>query len=217
MQIFHLLLLTMLFINQLSGSDILDKLKKGNENFINGEVNCLKMTQKERAQMAKNQRPVAMVVTCSDSRVPPEIIFDQNPGDLFVIRIAGNVVDQLGIASIEYGISVLKIPLLIIMGHQNCGAISAAFDLGDTEFSANIAALLTQIKPSIRSVTQKYPNKSKAELLDLAIKQNVLHTHQEIINRSPIVREHLGNGTLNIVDAVFNIETGRVGIIDGRD
>jgi carbonic anhydrase len=190
--------------------DTLKILKEGNQRFVNNEVKCEDVTKAKRMELAKDQSPIATLIVCSDSRVAPELVFDQQLGKLFVIRLAGNVVDQLALGTIEFGLSVLKTPLVIVMGHQNCGAVKAAFSLGETDFSANIGTLLTQISPAVKKVKMDKSQLSKDDQLNLAIQMNVANTHKQMILRSPIIRDFVKEGKVEIVDAVFHIDSGKV-------
>jgi carbonic anhydrase len=198
--LFFIFAITAAFCNT---SDSLSELKKGNERFVQNETHATK-------HLVQSQSPIATILTCSDSRVSPSLIFDQGLGKLFVIRVAGNIADQMGIASIEYGVHYLKTPLLVILGHQHCGAVKASFDLGKTDFSANIAALLEEIQPAVTKVKKLYPNKNQEELLESAIIENVKLVSQKILDESPLIRQYLKDGKLTIVKGNYNIETKRV-------
>jgi carbonic anhydrase len=192
--------------SNLSGQEILEELIKGNYEYLEDSD----LTLKQRELLAKEQKPIATVLACSDSRVPPEIIFKKNLGDLFVVRIAGNTVDQLALASLEYGVNYLGTPLLLILGHQNCGAVTAAFELDNENFGANVGALLAQIHPSIREVKAEYGDRPKHEQIQLAIQRNLHHTHREILFRSQIIRGLVHNGKLKIQVALYQIDSGKV-------
>src|SRR5690606_22821773 len=143
--------------------DRLQELNEGNQRFIANKRTHQELTLEQRKALAQQQSPFATILTCSDSRVPPEIIFDQHANDLFVVRIAGNVPDQFGLGSIEYGVSQLGTPLLIILGHQRCGAVKAAMKINKEEFSPNSAALLSSISPAVRGIPHSFPKLSEAE------------------------------------------------------
>jgi len=189
-----------------TGSGVLEELKNGNKEFVENP----NISTKERISLAEEQKPMATVLACSDSRVPPELIFNKDLGDLFIVRIAGNTVDQLSLASLEYGVKHLGTPLLIILGHQNCGAIKAAFELGETDFGANIGTLLSQIHPAIREAKEKYGNEPKDTQIQHAIHFNLNHTHREILWRSQVIRELVEEKKLMIQEAVYQIDSGKV-------
>lgn len=207
---FQIFVISLLTIGKsLIATETLTSLKEGNLRFVENKAKCHQITEEIRLELAKSQDPIATVIVCSDSRVPPEQVFDQNPGKLFVVRLAGNVVDQYALASIEYGVTVLKTPLIIVMGHQNCGAVKEAFNLSEKNYSANIGSLLSEIYPSIRKVIGE-THLSKEKQLKLAIQYNVDHTHQQMLIRSPVIRSHVKEKKLEIVDAYFTIDSGKV-------
>ncbi|MEM1283659.1 MAG: carbonic anhydrase, partial [Chlamydiota bacterium] len=189
--------------------DPLELLIKGNQRFVENKSLCENMTQESREELAEDQSPIATLIVCSDSRVAPEQIFDQKMGKLFVIRLAGNVVDQFALASIEYGVSVLKTPLIIVMGHQNCGAVKEAFKLEEETYSANISSLLVEIYPSVKQVKDQN-HLSETEQLKLATQYNVENSHRQAILRSPVIRDLVKEEKVKIVDAFFYIDTGKV-------
>lgn len=200
------ILLGFLMSLSFTGPEVLENLKQGNETFVQNPD----ISQKERLSLAKKQTPTATVLACSDSRVPPELIFNKNSGDLFVVRIAGNTVDQLSLASLEYGVSYLGTPLLVILGHQNCGAVTAAFDLGERDYGANIGALLSQIQPAIREAKDQFKELSKEQQIEEAIRLNLEHTHREILWRSQVIRKLVNDNKLMIEKAVYKIDSGKV-------
>lgn len=197
-------------IFNLDASPQLEELKAGNLRFVNHKPQKCNLNFEPTPAQVGTQNPIAVILACSDSRVSPEIIFDQSNGDLFVVRLAGNTIDNLALGSIEYAETYLKTPLLVILGHQNCGAVEATFKLGDKSFSPNIEELLHQIYPAVEAAKKKYGDSSNKEMYDYAIRENVHHTHKEILLRSPTIKKGLENKTFEIVEAVFSIETGKV-------
>lgn len=189
-----------------TSAEVLENLKKGNNSFVQDPD----ISKRERISLAKKQTPIATVLACSDSRVPPELIFDKNLGDLFVVRIAGNTVDQLSLASLEFGVKYLDTPLLVILGHQNCGAVSAAFDLDEKEYGANIGALLSQIHPAIKEAKECFKDQPKEKQIEEAIRLNLEHTHREILWRSQVIRKFVDENKLVIQKAVYKIDSGKV-------
>lgn len=155
--------------------------------------------------MAKGQKPFAVIVSCSDSRLPPELIFDQGLGDLFVVRVAGNVLGPVAMGSVEYGVEHLHAPLLVILGHNHCGAVKASVDGG--EIPGSIGAIVAKIKPSVDLVRSS------------GITGDSIYEHVEDMNvkamvnevqSSPIVKELLHEGKLRIIGAKYCQETGKV-------
>ncbi len=191
----------------------LAQLKAGNERFVSGMRSTAALTGhlKVKELAEKGQQPFAIILSCSDSRVPAELLFDAGFGELFVIRVAGNVVQPSQVASIEYAAKVLGAQLCVVMGHSKCGAVQAALDteLGKgPELGANIALLIDLIRPSVKkSLQHKHPPE---EVLDECIKQNAHNTAGEIWEKSPLLREMKQQDRFEIVEAVFDLETATV-------
>ncbi len=161
--------------------------------------------------MAKGQKPFAIVVTCSDSRVAPELLFDQGLGDIFVIRVAGNIVDPIAIGSIEYAAEHLHSHLLIVLGHEKCGAVAATLEAkGKPE--GNIGAIVNKIMPAVKTAKKK--GGTKDEILETAIKENVKNTVREIVRKSKIINHLVHNGELKIVAGEYSLTTGKVELIE---
>jgi carbonic anhydrase len=178
--------------------ETLMKPQKGNE--------VPSRTAKRRKEVAKGQHPFAVVVGCSDSRVPPEIVFNQGYGDLFVIRTAGNVVDDVAMGSIEYAIEHLGVNLIMVLGHERCGAVDAALQGGEAH--GHIGALVGPIKPAIE--------KSKGQPgdpLDNAVRANIQRVVAQLKAAGPILSEKAKKGELKIVGARYDLETGDVDIV----
>jgi carbonic anhydrase len=183
-------------------AEALARLKAGNERFVQGKLTEKNLSQAKRLELTRGQAPFAMILTCSDSRVPPELIFDQFQGDVFIARVAGNVTDPIVLGSLEYAQSVLGSTLLVVMGHDRCGAVEAAQkgkDLGP-----NIGAIVAQIKPSLTTDAT----------LDQAIQENVRGVVKSIPERSAVLKAALDAGKIKIVGAVFDIGTGKVNWIE---
>ena len=193
-----------------AGRDSLTKLIDGNKRFMSGELTRKDIGQDRRQELAKGQQPFATVISCSDSRVPPEIIFDQGLGDIFVVRVAGNVVESTSLGSIEYGVEHLHTPLLVILGHESCGAVKAALEAkGKAE--GNIGAILKKIMPAVE--TARRAKKDPSETLNIAVRENVKNTYKDIM-KSKIVRELVHEGKLKIVGAEYYLNTGKLELID---
>lgn len=207
-----ILLLTFICSNIFSQTDITslkDKLAEGNERFVSSKMSHSNISYQRRIEVAQGQNPFAVIVTCSDSRVPPEIIFDQGLGDLFVIRTAGNVVDDVAIASIEYAVEHLGVKLIVVMGHQKCGAVSAVVQGG--ELHGHLHVLSDAIAPAVEAAKKKTGN-----LLDNAIQKNVESVVDQLKNSQPILHEFYTESNLNIIGAVYNLETGKVDFLMGK-
>jgi carbonic anhydrase len=191
-------------------ADPLTRLLDGNKLFISDAPAKKDVGQARRGELTKGQQPFATVITCSDSRVAPEYIFDQGIGDIFVVRVAGNVVEPTTLGSIEYAAEHLNTPLLVIMGHSQCGAVKAAVETkGEPE--GNIGAILKKIMPAVQ--TAKKANKGAEETLELAIQENVKNTYNDIM-KSPIISHLVHEGKLKIVAAEYQLKSGKVEIIE---
>lgn len=190
-------------------NDVLAGLLTGNKRFINSSCLYSNQDQKRRSETAQNgQKPLATILSCSDSRVPPEIIFDQGIGDLFIIRVAGNIVDRIEIGSIEYGVNHLGTPLLMVLGHTKCGAVTAAVK-GD-EVHGNIAGLIDKIKPVAEKTRAERKDLSEEELIRKTIKANIFKTIEDIFASSPDIRTRVREGKLKVIGALYDIESGVV-------
>jgi carbonic anhydrase len=182
-----------------------DALLAGNAKFMKGQHRSGSMLPL-REELANGQRPEVIVVTCSDSRLSPEWIFDQPLGELFVVRTAGNIVDPIALGSIEYAVEHLHAKLLVVMGHSKCGAVDAAVGGGDMP-TANLTAIVEKIRPGLPQPTA---GATKEATLNAAIEANVRRTARECLDASPIVHEHVASGALTVVQAVYDLASGRV-------
>lgn len=193
-----------------AGEDSLTRLLDGNKRFMTGEFAKKDLSESRRQELTKGQSPFATVLSCSDSRVAPELIFDQGLGDVFIVRDAGNVVDPVTLGSIEYGAEHLHTPLLVILGHEKCGAVTAALDTKGKP-GGNIGAILKKIMPAVK--TARKAKKDREETLNLAIQENVRNTYRGVM-KSKIVRELMHEGKLQIVGAEYYLGTGKVEMVD---
>lgn len=193
-----------------AGEDSLIKLQEGNKRFVSGELAQKDIGESRRQELTKGQNPFATVLSCSDSRVAPELIFDEGLGDIFIVRDAGNVLDPVTMGSIEYGVEHLHTPLLVILGHEKCGAVTAALDAkGKPE--GNIGAILKKIMPAVHKA--KKAGKDRESTLDLAIQENVKNTYKDVM-KSKIVSELVHEGKLKVVGAEYYLGTGKVEMIE---
>lgn len=163
-----------------------------------------------RAARAAGQRPFAAIVTCADSRVAPEIIFDQGPGDLFVVRVAGNFINEDGLASLEYGVAVLGIQMIAILGHTACGAVGAAIDVveGGDMPPGHIPSLVEAIRPAVETAMASEPD----DLLAEATAQNARNQAEAARSTGPILSQAHAEGKLRTGAGVYDIATGTVGL-----
>lgn len=184
----------------LSSKEALQKLVEGNERFIKEDYSNQHIDKDYRKELTKGQNPFAIVVTCSDSRVAPELLFDQGLGDIFVIRTAGEVVDKLELGSIEYAVEHLGVNLVIVLGHESCGAVGAVIKGGD--IPKNISYIADEIKPAVdKAKTQK------GDLEENAIKNNVDLIVNKIKKNSEIIEE---SKDCKVIGGVYSITTGKV-------
>lgn len=193
------------------GGEALQKLMDGNKRFVSGSLTQKDLSAKKREELAKGQKPFATVLTCSDSRVPPELLFDQGLGDVFVVRVAGNVVDPIALGSIEYAAEHLGSPLVLILGHSKCGAVKATLDeKGKPE--GNIGKIEKKIMPAVDTARKK--GGTQDEILETAIKENVKNVYADIMKNSKIIPHLVEEGKLTIVAGEYDITTGKVEMIE---
>lgn len=161
-----------------------------------------------RAARAQAQYPIAAIVSCADARVAPELVFDQAPGELFVTRVAGNFVNDDGLASLEYGVKFLGVPLLMVLGHSGCGAVSATIKVVQegTVLPGHLPALVDALKPGIEAAIARKP----ADLVQEATIENVRHNVRRLQSAGPIVAELVAAGKVKVVGGVYDIGSGRV-------
>ena len=193
------------------GSESLQKLMDGNKRFITGTLAQKDLGDVKRKELAKGQNPFAVVLTCSDSRVPPELLFDQGLGDIFVVRVAGNVVDPIALGSIEYAAEHLGSPLLLILGHSKCGAVKATLEAkGKPE--GNIGAILKKIMPAADAARKK--GGTPDEILETAIKENTKNVYADVVKNSKIIPHLMQEGKFTIAAGEYDITTGKIEMIE---
>jgi len=187
----------------------LGKLQYGNELFAKGKLMPPKVDEMTRYQLETDgQRPFAVVVACSDSRVPPELIFNQGLGNLFVVRVAGNIVNAENLASIEYAVEHLKTPLIVVLGHTHCDTVQAA--VSGKPMGGHLPHLITHIEPVIRQLRQTHPHLKGDALIERVTQEHVRHTIRAILERSAIVREHYKKGKVQFAGGVYHLREGKV-------
>jgi carbonic anhydrase len=192
-----------------SADEALRLLKEGHARYLEGKPLHPHQGRERRAlTSAQGQHPLAVVLTCSDSRVPPAIIFDQGIGDLFVIRVAGNVAATDEIGSIEYALDHLAVHLVVVLGHAQCGAVAAVLEGGKQP--PNIAALVEPIKPAVDKAQEDNPGAGQDVLLKAAITDNVWQSIEDMLKNSPMIRERVRDGKATVVGAVYEIDSGEI-------
>jgi len=181
--------------------EVIERLKSGNENFVNDNLTRANQDSERRASQTDGQAPFAIVLSCADSRVVPELAFDTGIGELFVVRVAGNVANTSSIASMEYAVAHLGTEVVVVLGHQSCGAVTAAVKGGDNGYNLN--HLLAHIAPAIAMATD-------SSNVDEVIRVNAELTVEELTNRSTIIGEAVNSGKVQIVPAYYHLQSGRV-------
>jgi carbonic anhydrase len=184
-------------------------LMAGNKRYVTGKTAARDVVH-ERAETVKTQHPYVTVLCCSDSRVSPELIFDQSIGDLFVVRTAGNVADSIAIASLEYAADHLNSRMLVVLGHENCGAVSTALS-GEAQPSENLTALMKKIRPGVDRLKDLVTGDA---LMALAVEANVHHSAADVLENSAILRHGVASGDLTIVKALYKMSTGEVSALN---
>jgi carbonic anhydrase len=194
----------------LSGEEALKRLVEGNARYA-----ANKPTQRDfsagRAARARSQHPFASIVSCADSRIAPELAFDQGPGDLFVVRVAGNFINEDGLASLEFGAAVLQSPLILVLGHTSCGAVASTIDVvkNGTQLPGHLPALVSAIKPAVLDAQKA----GAANLLEAATEANVRLNVERLKRATPILSERAAGKKLTVVGGVYELATGKVKLL----
>ncbi len=199
---FAMMVMTSIDGHASASDESLRKLLDGNQRYVTDRLQFPDRSSDRRLSLIANQKPFAVILGCSDSRVPPEIIFDQGLGDLFVVRVAGNVVSPVVLDSIEYACKYLGSSVIMILGHENCGAVQAVYD-GKTE---DIEAIADKIFPAIKKC------KKEKRGVTSCIKENVRNVEMQLKDYSPI-RSLIGAGDVKVVGAFYSLATGKVEVI----
>jgi carbonic anhydrase len=192
--------------NVISPDEAWARLKKGNERYVDGVMKRHDFAA-EREALAGGQNPFAGILSCADSRIGPELAFDSARGDLFVVRIAGNFADDNGIASFEYAVKFLGTPLLVVLGHDKCGAVDAAIKTvkDGAELPGHLPGLVDHIAPAVKTALSE-----PGDLLANAIRENVLRNVEKLKSATPILSDYVGGGKVKVVGGVYKLATGRV-------
>lgn len=188
----------------------MQELIAGNERFVAGDLTSFEELAEDREELVDGQRPFAVIVCCSDSRVPPELVFDQTVGQLFVVRTAGQVIDEAARGSISYGVGVLGAPLLVVMGHSGCGAVGAAIAAIEGE---PIPGYAYRFAEAIGPAVQKAQDEP-GDLLDNAVRANIELGVERLSAAEPDIAPVIANGKLKIVGAYYDLESGEVSFLD---
>jgi len=190
-------------LNQYTAEKALEQLLAGNERFVRQTRSYPNQTIARRTEIAAQQKPFAIILGCSDSRVPPEILFDQGLGDLFVVRVAGHVPSESILGSIEYAVEHLGIPLILVLGHKRCGAVEATVKGG--EAPAHIRSLMQMIQPAVEKARSR-----SGDLLDNAIRAHIEGIVTQLKATPPILDEWVKKEKAKIIGAYYDLDNGRV-------
>jgi len=189
---------------KVSPTEALARLKAGNQRFVASKLEHPRQTAKRRAELATSQHPFAIVLACADSRTSPELVFDQGLGDVFVVRVAGNVLNDETLGSIEYAVDHLGAQLIVVLGHERCGAVAAARETiaAKGEAPGHIQSLVKAIAPAVEATA--------GEDAEATAKANELHVAKELRESAPILKEMVEKGTVSVVAAHYDLDTGAV-------
>ena len=203
--------------SMLSPQYSLERLREGNQRYVTGtRIHGSGLDHSRRHELVSAQTPFAVILGCADSRVPPEIVFDQGLGDLFVIRVAGNVAQPFEIGSAEYAVARLNTKLIVVLGHSGCGAVKAALSTLQGRangLSPSLDSLVKKIEPAVSGLLADAANRSPEELLSLAVRANVRNSMQQLQADSELLSQRVQDGTLAIVGAEYSLATGAVGFL----
>lgn len=187
-------------MSNLSSTGALNRLKEGNARFIKDGLEHNKQDSKRRGELSQGQHPFAIILSCADSRVIPEITFDTDLGELFVVRVAGNIANTSSIASIEYAVANLNVKLIAVMGHESCGAVTAAINGGDA--GPNLNHLISMIEPAVTQSDKSSVNE--------VVKENARVNAKLLVDKSEIISGAVKEKNVKIVTAYYNLESGVV-------
>ena len=204
----------------ISATDALARLRAGNQRFVANAPQGHTADQAKLAELTEGQSPFAIVLGCSDSRVPLEHVFDEGFGDLFVIRVAGNIVAPSIVGSVEYAASVCGSRLVVVLGHTQCGAVGATVaDVldGQTPGSENIEAIVNRVRPAVLPLAETNLRDDRSALVAASVRANVRASANQLRNDSSILEQLIAEDGLRIVGAEYALETGLVDFFDGVD
>jgi carbonic anhydrase len=188
-----------------SAAELWARLVAGNKRFMAGKPQARTLAPL-RQELAKAQYPPVIVLGCADSRVSPSLIFDQTVGDLFEVRAAGNIADDIAVGSIEYAAAHFRSPVLLVLGHEKCGAVAAVIE-GEEAPTPGVKAIVKKISPAVAQVKDKATGDA---LLALAVDANVHHSAKDLLEASPLLRKAVDGGQLTVIKAVYRLASGEV-------
>lgn len=186
-----------------SSQEALERLQAGNQRYVAGQMNHPRQDANQRQSLSGGQQPFAVILGCADSRVSPTVVFDQGLGDLFIIRVAGNIADDAVLGSIEYAAANLETPLVVVLGHSKCGAVGATVAGG--ELPGHLPSLAAAIQPAVDSV-QNQPG----DVVDNAVRANAKLVAQQLSTNEPVLAGLVKAGQLQVVAARYDLDSGQV-------
>ena len=189
-----------------SALEVLEILKEGNQRFVNRDPKSRNLLEQVNTT-SSGQFPLAVVISCIDSRVPTEMIFDQGIGDVFCVRVAGNVINQDVLGSVEFACKVAGVKLIVVMGHTSCGAVKGACN--NVELG-NLTGLLDKIKPAISIVSNRGVAADDSRFVDQVARENVQVSLDTILNNSPVIKEMVDNHEVKCAKGMYSVQTGKV-------
>ncbi|MBX2884171.1 MAG: carbonic anhydrase [Granulosicoccus sp.] len=200
----------------ITADDALSRLNTGNQRFVTGKTQNHLQSLDERkfpGEPVQAQQPLAIILSCSDARVPPEIIFDQQIGDLFIIRVAGNIVTPSILGSVEFSVVKHECKLIVVLGHTHCGAVEAtvqALKQPSDSMSENLQSIISRIQPVVAEAQKINENSSESELINRAIRANIMASVAQLKEKSQILNDRHEHHDLQIIGAKYALETGCV-------
>ena len=197
----------------MTADEALKSLLDGNQRYISNQMTGQKLCDlPTRESLTKSQKPYAIILSCSDSRVPPEIIFDKGLGEIFVVRVAGNIADPVILGSIEYGAEHLGSPLIMVLGHERCGAVTAAVESkGKPE--GNLGSIINNLAPAVKQAKKNSAGKPKPALVETAIDDNVAMVAAALTSKSKVLKHLVAEGKVKIVGAKYDLDDGKVSLL----
>ena len=203
----------------ITAREALERLREGNHRFTAPDQTRQAETgASHRRALAGGQSPFAVILSCADSRVPPEIVFDQGLGDLFVVRVAGNIVTPPLLGSVEFAVGQLGTRLVVVLGHSSCGAIQAALaqiERPDENLSPNLRSLVDQIHPAVASLLASGSQQDRDALIGQMVRENVRASVSQMSKRSPLIAALIEDDGLVVVGAEYSLESGAVAFFEG--
>ena len=203
----------------LTAQEALVRLQEGNQRFVEGKSTRNTNYTQRRNELVDGQTPFAIILGCSDSRVPTEIVFDQGLGDLFVIRIAGNIVAPSQIGSIEFAVETFQTPLVVVLGHTHCGAVAATLNQirqPQASRSQHLRSIVERIRPAVEPLSEIWTDLAHEQLLERAIRSNVRMSVNQLRHGSSFLEKMYDSGSLWIVGAEYSLESGEVDFFESQ-